>query len=168
MALAGVISDRIKGLIPITWDALKNDVRVGEIPLQLAIDLAKESVTGTVVAETQEQNYPYVVVDFIAKTAVVEMAPMGIDFWMNKSISTSSTGTNENVAYTDRANVLAQLRDQLSTEIRLKTQEVAKMVNYWIDNGRAVPQMSSASINPYHLTPSPEEYPRPFRQTQYS
>lgn len=168
MALAGAIADRIRGLIPVTWDALKNDARVGEMPLQIAIDLAKETVTGRVVAETAERAYPLVVIDFLAKTAVIEICPMGFDFWMNQAQTVSSTGTNELVSYTDRANRLESLRGDLITETRQKWEQIAKVVGYWVDSGRAVPQMSSANINPFHLTPSPEEFPRPFRQTQYS
>lgn len=168
MALAGVIADRVRGLIPITWDALTKDARVGDVPLQAAIDLAKETVTGQVVAENLEGNYPFIVVDFIAKLAVIEIARTGSDFWMNQAQSISATGTNENLSYVDRANVLQELRKELVLETREKQWEISKMVGYWIDNGRAVPQLSSANINPFHLTPSPEEFPRPYRQTQYS
>jgi hypothetical protein len=168
MSVAGVIADRVRALVPITWDAIKSDVRIGDAPLQSAIDLAKETVTGVVVAEHEEELYPHIVIDFIAKTAVVEIIPMGIDFWMNKPTSISSTGTNELSSYTDRAKMLSDLRFTLAEELRVKQQEIAKIIGYWIDSGRAVPQLSSANVNPYHLTPSPEEFPRPYRQTQYS
>lgn len=168
MPLAGAIADRVKGLIPITCDALASDMRVGEPPLRRAIDLAKETVTGTVVTENLEQNYPLIVVDYIAKIAVIEIAPMARDFWMNQSTSISSTGTNEIVTYVDRADAMDKLREALLLETRNKQMEISKMVGFYIDNGRAVPRLNSANINPFHLTPSPEEFPRPYRQTQYS
>lgn len=166
--ITGAIADRAKAIIPITWDSLGKDSRVGDAPLQSALDLAKATVTGRVVDPAQEDLYPLIVIDYIAKTAVVEVAQAGIDFWMNQSLSISSTGTNENLLYTDRAAQLEKLRADLVTETRLKQPEIAKMVNYYIDSGHAVPLMSSANINPFHLTPSPEEFPRPYRQTQYS
>lgn len=168
MALSGVIADRAKAIIPITWDALSKDGRVGDVPLQSAIDLAKETVTGVVVQPTQEETYPVVVVDYIAKIAVIEICSAGVDYWMNQSVAFSAAGTNESLSYSDRARVLEDLRRSLLEETRMKMPEVQKMVGYWIDNGRAVPQMNTAEINQYHLTPSPEEFPRPFRQTQYS
>lgn len=168
MAIAGVIAERAQAIIPITWDALESDSRVGDTPLQSAINLAKAVVTGQVVDPTQENLYPLIVIDYIAKAAVVEITQAGIDFWMNQSINLSATGTNENLVYTDRAQRLAALRADLVTETRQKQPEIQKLVNYYIDNGHAVPQMSSANINPFHLTPSPEEFPRPYRQTQYS
>jgi hypothetical protein len=168
LPFAGAIADRVKGLIPITCGALTSNKNIGEAPLQRAIDLAKETVTGVVVAETVEQNYPLVVIDYIAKIAVIEICPMARDFWMNQSLAVSATGTNETLTYTDRANVLDELRKELVQETRLKQPEIAKLIGFWRDNGKAVPNTNSAAINPFHLTPSPEEFPRPYRQTQYS
>jgi hypothetical protein len=168
MPVAGAIADRLKALIPITWDGLSNDPRVGDSALQSAIDVAKANVTGQVLVNTQEHNYPVIVVDYIAKIAAIELIPAGIDFWMNQSMSVSSTGTNESITYTDRADRLDSLRKEFISETRIKQQEVSKLIGYWVDDGRAVPQMSSANINPFHLTPSPEEFPRPYTQTQYS
>lgn len=168
MALAGAVADRTRAIIPITWDALISDDRVGDGSLQSAIDLAKSTATGNLVEPTAEQNYPLVVIDYIAKLAAIEIAQTGIDYWMNQSVSISSTGTNENITYTDRAKVLEDLRGNLLLETRQKQPEVAKLIGYVLDTGKAVPLMSSANINPFHLTPSPEEFPRPYRQTQYS
>lgn len=164
----GAIADRLRALIPITWDALSKDVRVGDSSIQAAIDVGKANATGIVIAPPQEQNYPVVVVDYIAKLSAIELIPAGVDFWMNQSVATSATGTNETVSYVDRASRLDALKTELIAETRLKQPEIAKLVSYWVDNGKAVPQMSSANINPFHLTPSPEEFPRPYTQTQYS
>ena len=168
MPLAGVIADRAKAIIPITWDALSGDPRVGDDSLQTAIDLAKATTTGNVVEPGQEGNYPLVAVDYMAKLAVIETAQAGVDYWMNQSILISSTGTNENISYTDRAATLAKLRTELLNETRQKQPEISKLIGYYIDSGHDVPAMSSATTNPFHSTPSPEEFPRPYRQTQYS
>lgn len=168
MPLSGAVADRAKGIIPITWDALASDNRVGDGLLQGAIDVAKAATAGLVVAPTAEQNYPVIVVDQIAKLAVIEICNAGIDYWMNQSQSVSATGTNENISYVDRAAQLADLRKALVLETRERVSEIAKLVGFYQDNGRAVPLMSSATINPFHLTPSPEEFPRPYKQTQYS
>lgn len=164
----GAVTDRLKALIPITWDALSNDPRAGDSTLQAAIDVGKANATGTVIDPTQEQNYPVVVVDYIAKLAAIELIPAGVDFWMNQSVSISASGTNETLSYVDRASRLDSLKTELVAETRIKQPEIAKLIGYWVDDGRAVPQMSSANINPFHLTPSPEEFPRPYTQTQYS
>ena len=168
MAVTGVIADAVRGIIPITWDALSKDSRIGDAPLQRAIDLSKETVTGTIIATGEEGTYPVIVVDYIAKLATIEIAQAGVDFWMNQTVANTSTGTNEVTTYVDRAAAMDRLRQELILETRAKQPEISKLVGYYLDEGRAVPAMSSASLSPFHLTPSPEEFPRPYRQTQYS
>jgi hypothetical protein len=168
MPIVGAVADRAKSLIPVTWDALSGDPRAGDGSLQLTIDLSKENTFGAVIDPTLEDTYPLVAIDYAAKMAVIEIAQAGIDFWMNQSMSVNAIGTNESLSYVDRANQLSELRQTLLVETRQKQMQVSKLVGYYIDNGQAVPQMSSANINPFHLTPSPEEFPRPYKQTQYS
>lgn len=164
----GAIADRIRSLLPITWDALSVDPRIGDGVLQSAVDLAKWNTTGNVFDSSQEGFYPVVVVDYMAKLAAIQICNAGIDYWMNQAMNVSSSGTNESLSYTDRASHLAALAQGWLTETRAIAAEIAKLVGYWIDSGHDVPLMSSATINPFHLTPSPEEFPRPFRQTAYS
>lgn len=168
MPITGAVADRVKALIPITWDALQNDARAGDSTLQTSIDLAKENTTGQVIAPAQENLYPVVAVDYMAKLAIIEICNAGTDFWMNQAINVSSSGTNESESYIDRAKAMQTLRQQYLSETRKKQTEISKLIGFWIDNGRAVPKLSSATVNPFHLTPSPEEFPRPFKQTQYS
>lgn len=168
MPVVGAIADRIQALIPVTWDALISDARVGGGSLQSAIDLAKESTTGQIIDPTQEQNYPYIAVDYMAKLATIEICTTAADYWMNQATNVSSTGTNESETYIDRAAEIGKLKADLVAETREKYTQVATLIGFWNNNGRAVPQLSSANINPFHLTPSPEEFPRPYRQTPYS
>jgi hypothetical protein len=168
MTIAGAVADRARGLLPITWNALSSDPRVGIGSLQTIINLAKETTTGAVVDPEFEDTYPLIAIDYMAKLAAIEICQTGIDFWMNQSMLVSASGTNESLSYVDRANTLSDLRKSLIQETREKYTQVAKLIGYYIDNGQAVPQLSSANINPFHLTPSPEEFPRPYKQTQYS
>jgi hypothetical protein len=169
MQPVGPIADRARGIIPITWDALVSDVRVPDSgSLQAAIDLAKQNTYGSVITVASENSQPYISIDYCAKLAVIEIARSGIDFWMNQAMSVSSSGTQESESYIDRASQLESTRTELIAETRELQMEVSKIVGYYIDNGRAVPQLSSATINPFHNTPSPEEFPRPYRQTPYS
>jgi hypothetical protein len=168
MAMQGAVADRIQALIPITWDALSSDPRVGDGALQTSIDLAKQNTVGMIVDPSQEDRYPVVVVDYMAKLAIIQICNAAIDYWMNQANNVSSSGTAESISYTDRASRIAVLQAQYLVETRSLAAEVAKLVGYWIDPGHDVPQLSTATINPFHLTPSPEEFPRPFRQTPYS
>jgi hypothetical protein len=168
MPPVGPIADRAQGILPITWDALLGDPRVPDSALQGAIDLAKTNTFGSIISTAAENAAPFIAIDYAAKLAVIEICRTGIDYWMNQAMSVSAQGTNENLSYIDRAGELEKLRSDLIPETRDLQMEVSKLVGYYIDNGRAVPQMSSATINPFHNTPSPEEFPRPYRQTPFT
>ena len=156
----------MRGLIPITWDALSTDKRgFGDELLQGAIDTAKEGIAGTVVDPLVEETYPLIVIDFIAKAATVEIIPGAIDYWMSQSISTVTTGTNETTAYESRVAALQNLRNQLTFEIRDKAAEIAGLLGYRRTDSRR-PLLSS--IDDLFLTPAPQEFPRPYKQTASS
>lgn len=165
----GPIAQRAQGLIPVTWDMLlRSKIVPQDGTLLAAINLAKQNTFGSVITIAQENASPFIAIDYAAKLAVIEIAVAGVDVWMDQAMSVSSQGTNENLSYIDRASKLEDRRTELISETRDMQMEVSKIVGYYIDNGRAVPQLSSATINPFHNTPSPEEYPRPYRQTPYS
>lgn len=166
MAVAGAIAERVRGIIPVTWDALINDTRYGDALLRTAIDTAKTSVTGTNIAPASENTYPLLVIDFIAKISVIELIPAGIDFWMNEPIAESATGTNEQHGFVDRAQKLADLREELLKETRLKAADIAALIGFVPTTSRTRPR-SSTQDDPF-LTPSPQEFPRPFRTTTFS
>src|SRR5438270_9279715 len=134
MPIQGAVADRVRALIPVTWDALEKDQRVGDSALQSAIDLAKNMTTGQAITPVQEQNYPVIAVDYMAKLAIIEICNTAADFWMNQSLSVSATGTNENLSYVDRAQRIESLKQEYLEETREKYSEVATLIGYWIDN----------------------------------
>lgn len=167
MPLPGDIAERTRGLIPLTWDALENDDRYGDTLLATALDIARETVLGKQTSEAEEDILPRVVIDYVAKIAVIEIIPAGIDYWMSQTIAIVTTGTNESETYTDRAAMLRELRNDLLAETRGKANDIAGLVNYWPANS-AAPRPAMDTINDLLLTPSPAEFPRPFTQTTFS
>lgn len=167
MAIEGMIAERTQGIIPVTWHALSIDNRYGENLLQVAIDTAKEDVTGEVVTpSTEDDIYTFVVRDFIAKKAVLQIIPAGIDFWMNQTIAETAEGTNEVTSFTDRAEQLRELYKLLLNEIKAMEDEIAEILGYTRPTSVGIPALSS--INDEFLTPSHQEFPRPFRVTERS
>lgn len=164
--IEGAIAARVRGIIPITWDALLLDPRYGDALLQTAVNLGKESVTGTVVVPIAESAYSLVVIDYIAKIITLELIPAGIDFWMNQPISESATGTDENHSFTERAATLAELRTALLKETRSKADEIGAILGFRRASGKSIPRLNT--INDELLTPSPQEFPRPFAVTERS
>ena len=166
MPVAGAIAERVRGIIPITWDALSLDERYGDALLRTAIDIVKERVFGTVIAPIAESTYPLIVIDYVAKLAAIDLINSGIDFWLSNPISESSTGTNENHIYEERATNLRQLREDLLKETRLAQGEVAGLIGY-----RRMIRQPRPLINTMDedfVTPSPLEFPRPYRITDRS
>lgn len=165
MAVVGVIAERTRGILPVTWDALAGDPRYGESLLRQTIDFVKESVFGTVVPPTNETVYPMMAIDYAAKLAAIELCTPGIDFWMNEPIAESATGTNENHSFVDRGAALALLRRTLIEETRRIAGDVAAVIGYRRSSGR-VPLLNT--MNDELLTPSPQEFPRPYAPTDFS
>lgn len=165
MPVAGVIAERTRGILPITWDALSHDARFGDDLLGNVIDFAKHSVFGEIVAPEDEATYPLAAIDFAAKIAAIELISPGIDFWMNEPISESATGTNENHTFTERVAALNQLRANLIAETRRLEDTIAALIGYrpWMPRR---PLMNT--LDDELLTPSPQEFPRPYLATDRS
>jgi hypothetical protein len=160
MAVEGVIAERVRGILPVTWDAMSKDARYGDALLRSTIDTAKERILGENVTPPDEANYPLLVVDYVAKIAILELITPAIDYWMNMPISTSATGTNENQTYTERVTALQQLRENLLAETRRLAGDVATLINFRRVSGKAVPKLNT--IGDDLLTPSPQDFPRPY------
>lgn len=167
MAVEGAIAERTRGILPVTWDALQRDTsRYGDGLLRSTIDTVKERVFGTVSAPATEATYPLIVIDYVAKLAALELITPGIDFWMNEPVSESATGTDENHAFVDRAEALRELRKSLLDETRRLAPEVGPLIGYTrLSNA---PRPAINTLDDEFLTPSPQEFPRPFARTARS
>lgn len=167
MAISGMIAERTQGILPITWDALQKDARYGDAFLQVAIDTAKEDVTGTVVAPgIEDTEYGFLVRDFIAKKAVLLIIPAGVDFWMNQTIAETAEGTHEVTSFTDRAAQLQELYKLLFEEIKRMEDEIAEILGFQRASSVGLPSINT--LDDEFLTPSHQEFPRPFRATARS
>jgi hypothetical protein len=166
MAVAGAIADRVKGIIPVSWDALSRDTRFGEALLRTAIDTKKEEIFGTVVDPAIESTYPLIVINYVAKLAALDLLPAAIDLWRSEPITVSATGTNENTTYSDPVIALQALRTNLLEETRREWPLVKPLVNYSPISAAARPAINT--LNDEFLTPSPQEFARPYRVTERS
>lgn len=114
----GAIADRAKSFIPVTWDALLGDSRYGEDLLQGRVERAKFEVLGvTAPSEQAELTIEENLLEHLAKRTVVKVIPAGIEFWADRPISVTTTGTQEVVSYESRINQLRELFRQLSGEV---------------------------------------------------
>ena len=164
MAITGEIADRTRAIMPITWDALSKDSRYGEELLQNTINVVKERIFGDTPPE--ENVMALVVVDYTSKLIALELINPGIDFWMSQPQSATATGTAEDVTYPSRTTELRNLRTYLVAEIKKLEPEVIPLIDY--NRLKRPPRASSSTQNDPFLTPSPQEFPRPFGSTSFS
>ena len=167
MAVQGVIAERTRGILPSTWDMLSKLPTFGDDALRIAIDTVKEMVFGEVVSPTAEIQYSVLVVDYVAKLCALELITPGIDAWRATGpISLTATGTSEATVYSDPVVALEQLRRDLLEE----TRKLWPLVNPFIEYAPVSvgPRAVSNSVNEIFLTPSPQEFARPYRQTDRS
>ena len=160
----GVIAARTRAILPSTWDMLSRLPYFGDDSLQLAINTVKEYAFGEIVPPPAENQYSVLVVDYVAKLAALELITPGIDAWRAEGpVSVSATGTNENVVYSDPVVALEQLRDDLLEETRKLLPYVKPFLTaLQLSVG---PRAVLNTINDDFLTPSPQEFERPYRVT---
>lgn len=167
MAVQGIIAERAKDILPSTWDMLSKLPYFGDEALRRAVDAVKAMVFGEVVPPPSEVQYPVLVVDYVAKLVALDLITPGIDSWRAEGpISVSATGTNENTTYSDPVAALEALRKDLLDETRKMWPLVNPLITYSpISVG---PRAISNTINEEFLTPSPQEFGRPYRVTDRS
>jgi len=148
-----------------TWDLLQADTaRYGDDLLRTTIDTVKSRTMGTVVTPPNEVNYPMIVVDYLAKLTALELIAPGMDAWRINPISLTTTGTNEVVAYSDPIEALRELRKNLLEDTRKLKPLVDPLIDY-IPLSNA-PRAAINTLDEDFLTPSPQEFPRPYRITE--
>lgn len=165
MPVEGAIANAARGFLPVTWDALSKDTeRYGDGFLQTKIDLIVETIFGVQIPVAEEDTYPLRVINYAGKLVALELIAPGIDFWMNETQTITTTGTNEIDSYVDRPDKLRQLYDRLAWEARRDEPMIFALL------GRPRPQRGlprpdiSTDVNDVLLTPSPREFPAPFKQ----
>ena len=167
MTVVGVIAERTRGILPATWEMLGQLSTFGDDGLRTAIDTVKERVMGNVIAPAAEGNYPLTVIDYLAKLAALELITPGIDAWHRHGpIQVGTTGTNEQTTYANPVQALEALRKELLAETRRLWPLVAPLITFRRVTSAARPALNT--INDELLTPSPQEFGRPYRVTDFS
>jgi hypothetical protein len=167
--VAGAIAERSRRVIPVTWDALSVDGRYGDGLLQDTVDLVKENLFGSVINPGIEDTYPLRLLDYAGKLVALELITPGIDLWMN--MPTSENASDENRTWVDRAEKLRQLRDELLAETRRLAPEMETLIaalTGFRPTRRAVTAPGLSTIDDELLTPSPQEFSRPYARTARS
>jgi len=151
----GPIYKAAKAIMPITWNRLEDSYSYGDKQLQNKIDVAKFSLYGTEMSVEDEYDMDIRVIDYLAKVAVVSVIPAGKDYWASTSSSKVTTGTDEQVTYPDRINMLDELHKQLTQEIAAYRDEISSIIDLpSVRSSNAIPQVSNGTDIGY-ITPNP-------------
>jgi hypothetical protein len=166
MPVAGAIAEAVRAVMPTTWDMLSKEGGFGDGTLRMVIDTKKEEVLGTRGTPQAEEALPLIVIRYIAKLCALELINPGLDAWRNKPIAINTTGTSEIESYSDAREMLVELRKQLLEDTRREWALVKPLITFRrISSG---PRPASSTIDDEFLTPSPQEFPRPYRVTDRS
>ena len=166
MAVTGAIAERVRGILPTSYDMLIQSAKFGEAPMQSVINTVKLRTFGSVLPAGAEGNYPLTVIDYVAKLIALELITPAIDAWRAEPYIVGTTGTNEQLTYSEATTALGELRKALLEQTRRDWPLVAPLITYRAFNGGPRPAINT--INDEFLTPSPQEFQRPYRITDFS
>lgn len=163
MAVEGAIADATRAVMPLTWDMLSQEPVFGDALLRSVIDTKKEEVLGAVGTPSAEDSLPLIVIRYLAKLVALELINPGMDAWRGKPTTVVTTGTNEQETFSDPITGLQQLRKDLLEQTRTEWGLVSPLISFRrLSNG---PRPAMDTINDEFLTPSPQEFPRPYKVT---
>lgn len=95
------------------------------------------------VAEKKEDEfYNPIVIEFAAKNLALTLIPPGADYWSNRMITVTSTGTNESKTFPDRIASLWRIHAQIINDIRAMLPQVQQYLP-----GAGLRNVSSVATN---------------------
>jgi hypothetical protein len=151
----GPIYRAAKSFMPITWQRLEESLNYGDKQLQNKIEIAKITLYGSELSVEDEYDLDIRVVDYLAKVSVISVIPAGKDYWASMASSKTTTGTDEEVSYPDRIEMLEQLHEQLTKEIAMSRDEISGIINLpSVRSTNAIPGVSDGTDVGY-ITPNP-------------
>lgn len=159
----GRIADRTKSIMPVTWHALSIDDRVGDSVLTARVEFAEEFILGSVQTDPEQAALNGIVVEYVSKYAAIQIIDTAIDFWMDISITRTTTGTSEVTAYESRIAALKELKANLIAEMAQIAPQVEPLIPTQTLR-RSRPLLSS--IDDEILTPDPQDFGRPYALPQ--
>lgn len=157
----GRIADNTRTIIPVTWDALSKDSRVGDSALEARIDYIESLVFGDPIPDGGEAALDALVVEFVSKLSALEIIDMAIDFWMNQEDTLTTTGTNEVVSFPDRISALEKRKKTLLADVAKLEPLVEPLLPELIERSSNSRPLLSSFDTPL-LTPNPTDIGAPY------
>lgn len=151
------ITEQTRSIFPVTWDALKEDERIGDSVLEARVSYAKNFVLGSEPSEEVQEGLNALVVEFVAKTAALEIINTAIDYWKEIAISIVTTGTHEQETYANRIDTLEKLVKRLLADLAKLEPIVAPLIPA-IQERRSSGAPLISTMEEELLTPNPKDF----------
>lgn len=151
----GEIANRVRDLIPATYDALSRATYFGSTSIDRIVETTKYRLFGTVVNATLEATlYNPFSLDYAAKVATLRIIPAGADFWSDQLQQES---TNEqSISYPDRGQSLWRIHERLLVEVRMDESAFERLHPPVIrGSAKALPKVSTEGE---FMTPDPDDW----------
>lgn len=111
------IAALVQSMMPTSYDALCKSDTYGESLIMLRIKSAKYEKLPLALADADESTYTFLLKDYVACVAALQLIPAAIDHWMRNKIQASNTGTNENNTFPDPIEHLKLLSASLTARV---------------------------------------------------
>lgn len=155
------ITTHVKAIIPITYDAMSKDKRVGDSVLEAHIKAVQSMILDKEPTEKEQEDLDAKVIIFVAKSAVLEIIPSAIDYWKEIAESIVTTGTNEQETYADRIKALKELGEKLLADLKKMEPMVEDLIES-INDRRSEGRPLISSLEDDYLTPDPKDIGAPY------
>lgn len=160
----GAIVDGVVRYMPVTFKALQDDDRYGDLRMQQQAEVIKARVLNQTIAPDDEENLNFVLLDWLSKRLALDLTKAGIDYWSRQMKTIMSTQTSEVASYPDMIASLEKLRAALIPELTSEWRDLQIIVPGLPQ--RKVMAMPASSVgdpkNPSagYITPNPLANPR--------
>jgi hypothetical protein len=150
----GRIADNAKSNVPVTWDMLSKDKRVGDATLTEREKYVIRLIFGVALEEATENALDQLVIEYAGKRLALEVIDVAIDLISHLSQMESTQQPVEIVQFPDRLkNLKEQKKDLIVGLAELEPLVVGLIPNLQARRSRSAPLLSS--MNDDLLTPNP-------------
>lgn len=159
----GRIADIARSNIPIIWDALSNDSRVGDPTLDAREAYVTNLIFGDTLTDLEQDALAQLVADYAGMKLAVDVIDVSIDFWMVQSETATTQQPVEIESYPERLKSLMERKKALLVMIANIEPLIVPLIPSVLARSTA-PLVST--IDDELLTPNPQDMGRKYAEPE--
>ena len=153
----GRIADIAQSIVPIEWDALSNDSRIGDPALTARETYVQSLLFGDMLSEVEQDALNNLVAEFAGTMLAIQAIDIGIDFWMVQSEIETTEQPREVVNYPERLDHLRELKMSLLAKLAKLEPIVTPLIPDAFERAQGSAPLVS-SFDAELLTPNPQDF----------